>query len=484
MVFARRSRGGFRGNQLMRDAGSQGTTLTSPRRPSPPDLPGHLFVKWLFPRPTDPALSLTLPVGEQRVIGRDESCGVRLQDPDVSRRHAQLEHTGAAILLSDLGSRNGTWVNGVSMKVARLELGDVVRMGGCVGFVTPHPEQVTELAPGLLAGPLLRLELEGARRAASSDLPIILEGETGTGKEVVARSIHAWSGRQGPYLAINCAALPEALAEAELFGYRRGAFTGADRSSLGLFRSAHGGTLLLDEVSDLPLVLQAKLLRVLEQREVQALGEATPVAIDTRVIVATQEPLREVVARRNFRQDLFARLDGISVRLPPLRQRRGDVPALFTRVLAQQSAGRAPALEADFIERLCLHDWPFNVREVALLAKRLAVLCADQSSLTARDLPPAMCGRESVRVGGAREGREHQASTPSAAVDPRAAPAADRGEEPIELPALMGALRASGGNVAQAAIVLGISRQRAYRLMQGQAVDLDALRESLQREEP
>src|SRR5205814_580746 len=161
-------------------------------------------------------------------------------------------------------------------------------------------------------------------------------------------------------LAVNCAALPEALAEAELFGYRRGAFTGADRSSLGLFRSAHGGTLLLDEVSDLPLVLQAKLLRVLEQREVRALGEATPVAIDTRVIVATQQPLREVVARHHFRQDLFARLDGISVRLPPLRQRRGDVPALFARALAQQSAGRTPALEADFIERLCLHDWPFN----------------------------------------------------------------------------------------------------------------------------
>jgi transcriptional regulator with PAS, ATPase and Fis domain len=367
----------------------------------------------------------------------------------------RLHREGFETRLTDLGSRNGTLVNGRPTRTALLGFGDVLRLGGCVALVTDRPGPALEIAPGLLAGPLLRAELEGVMRAAQSDLPVILEGETGTGKEVVARAIHLASQRTGPFMAVNCAALSEALAEGELFGYRRGAFTGAERASPGLFRSAQGGTLLLDEVADLPLGIQAKLLRVLEQREVLPLGEAKPVAIDARIIVATQEPLRDVVQRHEFRADLLARLDGVSVRLPPLRERPGDVPALFARVFAAESSGRAPALEADFVERLCLHDWPFNVREVVLLARRLRVLRGDQLSLAARDLPPGM----------------------ASAAEPVASAVVAEESATDLLPVLISALRASRGNVAQAAAVLGISRQRAYRLMQQQAVDLEELRQ-------
>jgi transcriptional regulator with PAS, ATPase and Fis domain len=404
-----------------------------------------------------------LPAGEERQIGRDASCKLRLRDADVSRRHASLQREASEIMLRDLGSRNGTHINGVAIQSSILSLGDVVRMGGSVAIVTDVLGSTTEIAPGLLAGPLLQTELENARRAAPSDLPMILEGETGTGKEVVARAIHAWSGRNGPYLAVNCAALPEALAEGELFGYRRGAFTGADRASPGLFRSAQGGTLLLDEVCDLPLGLQAKLLRVLEQREVQSLGEATPVPVDARVLVATQEPLREVAQRRQFRQDLLARLDGATIRLPPLRERVADVPALFSRAFLEQSSGRAPALEAEFIERLCLYDWPFNVREVVLLAKRLRVLCGDRLQLEPRDLPAQM------QMGTRASARPAPAAPPALATTPAGVG--------IELPALLGALRTCSGNVARAAALLGISRQRAYRVMQGK-VDLEELRDA------
>jgi DNA-binding NtrC family response regulator len=439
------------------------TTLTRQPGPAGTARQGELCLMWLFPRPWQPAQPLGRDAGEL-LIGRDETCPLRIDDADVSRRHARLHWEGAELVLTDLGSRNGTFRNARRLERAPVRLGDVLRWGGTLALLTDQPGPTSELAPGLIAGPLLRASLSEAERAAPSDLPVILEGETGTGKEVVARTIHGWSRRSGAFLAVNCAALPEALAEGELFGYRKGAFTGADRASPGLFRAASGGTLLLDEVCDLPLPLQAKLLRVLEQREVQPLGETQPVAVDTRIIVAAQEPLRSVVARRQFRADLLARLEGVTVRLPPLRARPGDVPALFARAFAEQSAGQAPALDAELVERLCVYDWPFNVRELVLLAQRLRVLCGDRLSLELKDLPGHLQGQP-----------------PPA--DPRAperaaAPGPALASETVELPALLMALRSSGGNVAQAATLLGISRQRAYRLMQGQ-VDLQELRERL-----
>ena len=433
--------------------------------------PTELVLVWLFPRPGEPPVALAWSGDDERVIGRDAACAVRLEGNDVSRRHAALRRStpDAEVEIVDLGSRNGVRVNGRPVASAPLGHGDVVRLGGWVGVVAGAPADFGEIAPGLHGGASLKAALAPLRQAAPSDLPIVLEGETGTGKEVVARSLHQWSGRPGPFVAVNCAALPEGLAEGELFGYRRGAFTGADRASPGFFRSAEGGTLLLDEVSDLPMALQAKLLRVLEQREVQPLGETRPVPIDVRIAVAGQQPLMDVVREGRFRPDLLARLDGLTVRLPPLRRCREDVPPLFSHLLAAWSPGRVPAIESDLVERLCLHDWPFNVRELVLLVRRLMTLHGDATTLGAQHLPERI-GAQAAAPAPVPPG----ASTPRSA-PPSAVPAAASGE-PLGLPALVVALRVSGGNVARASAMLGITRQRAYRLMEGQSVDLEALR--------
>ncbi len=399
----------------------------------------------------------------ERIVGRDEECAVRLSGNDVSRRHASLRRNGAELVIADLDSRNGVRVNGRLVESARIGAGDVVRLGGWVGVVTASPGAFAEIAPGLFGGSVLAEAIAPLEKAAPSDLPIVLEGETGTGKEVVSRALHGLSGRAGPLVAVNCASLPEGLAEAELFGYRRGAFTGADRASPGFFRSADGGTLFLDEVSDLPLSVQAKLLRVLEERAVQPLGETRTVPIDVRIIVASQGSLAEAVREGRFRADLLARLEGVTVRLPPLRKRREDVPPLFSHYLKEQSQGRAPAVEADLVERLLVHDWPFNVRELVLLVRRLLVLHGGESTLHAHHLPERMGD-----------------SAPPGELTPKksSASSAAAGGDPIELPALIAALRTAGGNVARASAILGITRQRAYRLMEGHGVDLESLRKS------
>ncbi|MEP7049532.1 MAG: sigma 54-interacting transcriptional regulator [Pseudomonadota bacterium] len=393
---------------------------------------------------------------EGLTIGRDEQCAIYLSNTDVSRRHAVLERTDApaGLLLTDLNSRNGTRVNGRAVQSARLQANDVVRMGGCVFVVGERPSSFAEIAPGLLGGAVLKRALSPLLQAARSDLPIVLEGETGTGKEIVTRAIHEWSARSGKLVAINCAALPQELAEGELFGYRRGAFTGADRPSLGFFRSADGGTLLLDEISDLPLLLQAKLLRAIEQKEVQPLGEGLPVAVDVRIVVAGQTSLLEAVKQQQFRGDLLARLSGITLHLPALRQRREDVVPLFIHFMRELRPGQALELEPELLERLVLYDWPFNVRELLQLARRLAVLQGTEAVLRAQHLPPE------VGPGAEPSASKARPAEPASAVD---------------LGRLVDALRATSGNVTRAAAELGITRQRAYRLLEEHAVDLAAL---------
>lgn len=430
--------------------------------------PPSLALVWLFPMAVGDPVGLN-GGGPELTIGRDEACDVHLTGSDVSRRHAVLckGSEGKEATIADLGSRNGVRVNGRLVAESPLGPGDIVRLGGWVGIVTASPGRFEEIAPGLWGGGALQEALVLLRQAAVSDLPIVLEGETGCGKEVVTRALHRWSGRSGPLVAVNCAALPEGLAEAELFGYRRGAFTGAERASLGYFRGADGGTLLLDEVSDLPLLLQAKLLRVLEERAVQPLGETRPVPIDVRVVVAGQQPLMEVMRAGRFRADLLARLDGLTVQLPPLRARREDVLPMFSRLLEAHGQGQPPAIDVDLAERLCLHDWPFNVRELVLLARRLLTLHGGEGTLHAGHLPKRLVEGELGLGAPSSAGKSSDTALP---VPPRPM------VEPVELPALVVALRASGGNVARAATILGISRGRAYRLMEGQAVDLEALR--------
>jgi hypothetical protein len=412
-------------------------------------------VRWLFPV-LDGRVSL-LPRGTV-TLGRDEDCQIRLEGGEVSRRHAEIQREGAVFLIRDLGSRNGLFVDGAHVPKASLRQGSLLRIGEWIGLVTSTDDGaaepfVSEVVPGYFAGPVLLPRLLPLRRAAAADLPVVVQGETGTGKEGAARVAHLWSGRQGPFLALNCAALPEHLAEGELFGYRKGAFTGAERANPGHLRSADGGTLFLDEVADLPLGLQAKLLRALEQREVVPLGESAAVRFDVHLVTATQAPLGEAVAAGRFRADLFARLDGLTVGLPPLRERVEELPYLFMHFLA--GPGRAaPVVDVALIEALCLYDWPYNLRELDRLARQLWALHGHEPTLLPAHLPARF-------------------------TEPRATDSREFGPivaEP-DMATVLSALRSARGNVKQAAHTLGISRQRLYRMLdEAEDVDLTKLR--------
>jgi DNA-binding NtrC family response regulator len=407
-------------------------------------------------------------------LGRDDDCDVRLTGGEASRQHAEIRRKGPIWTVRDLDSRNGTFLNGQRVETAPLSLRDLLRVGDWIGIVVPLDQasdsRYESFHPGLYAGPVLRPVLELARRTATSSLPVIVEGETGTGKEGLSRAVHAWSGRTGPFFAVNCGAIPEALAEGELFGYRKGAFTGADRAHLGYFRAANGGTLLLDEIVDLPAPLQTKLLRALEQHEVVPLGESAPVVVDVRVVAAAQEALADAVKERRFRADLYARLAGVTLRLPPLRERVEEIPFLVTKLLADHATAAPPRVEARAMERLCLYDWPFNLRELDLLVRRLLVLHPD-GQIRRADLP------DEVKAG---TGPRPAAGAPPPPPKPAAAPKTPRSRDPEDqrardeedLASLMAALRVAHGNVVRAAEVAGMSRQRAYRLM-GQRADID-----------
>jgi DNA-binding NtrC family response regulator len=247
-----------------------------------------------------------------------------------------------------------------------------------------------------------RALLETVERIAASDLTILLEGETGVGKEVVADLVHRKSPRRDrPLVKVNCAALPDTLLESELFGFERGAFTGAERSKPGRFELADGGTLFLDEVGEMPLATQAKLLRVLEDRHVEHLGGTKPIAVNVRVIVATNRDLGRMVNEGRFREDLWYRLNGVTIAIPPLRARKEDIPVLaeaFLRSAAETHGRRPPTLQPDAMDLLYRHDWPGNVRELRNLMEQ-AVVLTPGDTLRAADLLPAL-GKSPRRPGG------------------------------------------------------------------------------------
>ncbi|MBI5538233.1 MAG: sigma 54-interacting transcriptional regulator [Deltaproteobacteria bacterium] len=419
-----------------------------------------MALQWVFPSPVTTVVS-TAP----KVLGRDAACDTVLAGNETSRKHAEIRLYGPVPVIRDLSSRNGVFVNGLRVAESPLKPSDVVRLGDWIAVLVGLPSAGIDatfrsIVPGWHGGPTLMECVEPVRRIAPTDLPITIQGETGVGKEGLARAVHLWSGRTGPFIAVNCAALPATLAEAELFGYRKGAFTGADRAGLGYFRAAHTGTLLLDEIQELPAALQAKLLRAIEQREVVPLGEAHPVQVDARLVAATQESLDDAVQERRFRLDLKARLDGLTVVLPPLRERREDIAPLFLSVLREHSGGHPPSLEPKMVEQLILYDWPLNVREIVLLARRLLALHSTERMLTRAHLPASMV-----------DGRTRAA----ASVRPKAARSPTGDEAAFQ--ELVQALRDHGGNVARAAAALGVSRARAYRLLEARPdFELSAIR--------
>jgi len=410
----------------------------------------RMWLKWVFP-----PLHSAVEVVHGLIIGRDEGADVRLGGSGVSRRHVQIHRQGPVFALKDLASTNGTFLNGNRVQHAAIVPGAVLRVGDHVAVFVESvepPGAFAELASGVLGGHELRLALSAARRAATSNISILVIGATGTGKERVARAIHELSGRKGPFHALNCAALPVDLAEAELFGYRKGAFTGAERPSLGHFRAADRGTLFLDEIAELPLRIQAKLLRVLEEQVVMPLGETEPIPIDVRIVAAAQSPLSGAVSAQEFRDDLRARLSGLSVALPALKDRPGDVASLFLHFIDRYSGGRSPLIEPKLIEALCLHDWPTNVRELEQIARQLLAVHGLESTLKRGALPREFLARLPPVV------ESIQAPSPEFS---------DRRDH--DLHRLACALQQTAGNVASAAALLGFSRQRAYRLLGGKA---------------
>jgi DNA-binding NtrC family response regulator len=361
------------------------------------DIGGGLAIRWVFP-PADSLATMLRP--GSTFFGRDSACEGNLPSASVSRRHAEIRWAPGSIpIVRDVDSRNGVFLNGRAVSQAPMRLGDVLRLGDWVGILINIPDDglpawtFRELTRGYWGGPLLQARLEPARRGAASDLSIIVQGVTGTGKEGAARAIHDWSGRSGPFIAVNCAALPETLAEAELFGYRKGAFTNAERPALGYLRAADKGTLLLDEISELSLNIQAKLLRALERREVVPLGEAKPVPIDIRLVTATQEPLREAVEAKRFRSDFLARLEGLLILLPTLRERAEEIPFLLSRLLETfVPANAPPRLDPLLVEALCVYSWPYNVRELTQFVRRVAALYPDLEVLDPRVLTEPFVG--------------------------------------------------------------------------------------------
>ncbi len=243
-----------------------------------------------------------------------------------------------------------------------------------------HPAQGRIALAGIVtASPLMAALLDEVALVGASQANVLVQGESGTGKEMLARAVHQASGRrEGAFVAINCAAIPEALLESELFGHVKGAFTGADATRKGLFQSAHGGTVFLDEIGDMPLALQAKLLRVLQEREVRPLGSQQAVPVDVRIVSATHRDLEALIAAQGFREDLYYRLNVVNLHIPPLRERREDIAALaqhFVSTLSAKHGRNIVGFAADAMEALMRFDWPGNVRQLMNVVEQCCALC-------------------------------------------------------------------------------------------------------------
>ncbi len=374
-----------------------------------------------------------------RTIGRDASADLSVQDSSVSRVHALIEPTDGGVLVTDQGSHNGSFINGVKVTAPRTPAayGSVVRLAKTLLYVTDDvvgfESQPPFEHPSLAGGPSLDEARLGIATVGPSNDPVLLEAETGTGKEVVAQVIHEASGRPGPFVAVNCAALAPEIVESELFGHAKGAFSGSSGARTGLFRSAEGGTLLLDEVGELTPAVQAKLLRVIETCEVRAVGEDRPVQVDVRIIGATNRGLDEMVSTGAFRGDLFHRIAAVRIRLPVLDARREDLPVLAAHFLAESGVG----ITATALEVLFARQWPGNVRELRNVVRAAA-------NVARRD------NRDRVQAG---DIASYEETSP------------DDGTDGSLRARVVAALAACDGNVTRAARELGMARSGMYETL-------------------
>ncbi|MFO0571590.1 MAG: sigma 54-interacting transcriptional regulator [Polyangiaceae bacterium] len=401
-------------------------------------------------------------------IGSHPSNHVTLDDRTVSRFHCQLTQSDQGWVISDSGSMNGTSVNGVRVRDAdlprpgcRIELGDSVlrvhELGSEAVEEIPTWSSFGELYGESMA---MRQLFAVMDRVAQSDSTVLIEGESGTGKELAATEIARRGSRaNGPFIIVDCSAISPNLIESELFGHAKGAFTGADRTRVGAFEAAHGGTIFLDEIGEMPLEMQPKLLRAIESREVRRTGENEARKIDVRVIAATNRRLEREVNAGRFREDLYFRLGVVTVRMPPLRKRLDDIPALVQVILRSLNAEEAIHLfTADVIDDMQRYDWPGNVRELRNYVERAVVL--DHA-------PPASerrAGPFSSDEAATLPGLGAPPATTDITVPFKTAKEAVIGE--FERAYLRALLDWAGGNVSKAARKAKMDRMYLYRLLQ------------------
>lgn len=433
-------------------------------------------------RPLEPPRRLALDDVDSLTLGRGEALGIEPMGDDVrggerffwavrdrwaSSRHAELVRVGRAWVLVDAGSKNGTIKGGTRIERAPLKDGDVFEIGHSfflfrIGRAGGEAQSREARAAAPLDGmATLALDFEADLRrlaeVARAPVPVMLRGETGTGKERLANAIHSLSGRPGGLVPVNCGAMPASLVGSELFGYRKGAFSGAVEDRAGLVRAAHRGTLFLDEVGDLGHDAQVALLRALQESEVRALGDTRTHQVDLRLVSATHQELEQLVEEGRFRSDFYARLSGFTLELPPLRQRREDM-GLLVAALLRRLTPRAGDLrfERDAARALMSYAWPRNVRELErCLAAAVPLALARDGTIGLDDLPRVV--REAPG----------EAMTPSIVVPERLSE-----EDQQRRQQLLELLENNGGNVAAVARALGKARMQIHRWIKRYGIDL------------
>lgn len=410
---------------------------------------------------------------EEIRVGQNPELKLSLNDRSVSREHLSIRGGERGWLLTDQGSTNGTFVGELRIDRIEIHTSTVVRVGKTVLRIEPAGEHVdhvlsTHTRFGRLLGrsAAMREMFATLEKVAASDLTVLIEGETGTGKELAAEGLHQASGRAGPFVTLNCGAIPRELIEAELLGHVRGAFTGAVSDRPGAFVSANGGTLLLDEVGELPVDMQAKLLRVLERREVKAVGSDRTVPVDVRVVAATNRNLAHDAEQSQFRQDLYFRLAVVVVRMPPLRTRLEDLPLLVEHIQGELNRRRAatgqaahPPLGETALAMLRRYEFPGNVRELRNIVERWIVLGAHEAP---RDpAAPAGVPQPAAAATGALGSQGVDAALLSLPYHE----AKDGWIERFERAYVESALARATGNVSQAAREAQVDRRHLQRLM-------------------
>jgi DNA-binding NtrC family response regulator len=415
---------------------------------------GEVFVLTIVAGP-DVGKDLVLDTSQptRALVGLSEACDLRLTDIEVSRRHAAFQITSGRLHVSDLASNTGTFVDGVCVGDAYLQGGETLRLGETALVVTRQSRPPPALPEATSFGRMMGVSAEMRRiyplcaKLAAATVPVVIEGETGTGKEVLAEALHEQGPRAGkPFVVFDCTAVPSNLLESELFGHERGAFTGAVNSRKGVFEQADTGTLLIDEIGDLDLALQPKLLRALERSQIRRVGGDRPIVVDVRVLAATRRDLDHEVQAGLFRDDLFHRLAVARIELPPLRERHGDVAELATHFCRSLGADES-AINDELLRRWEDYTWPGNVRELRnSVARHLAL----------GDLAPHAKSGEHPRVGDFIE-RVLMMDLPIG-------DARDRVIEEFERRYLERMLARNNGVVTDAAKASGIARRHFQRL--------------------